>query len=81
MKEVIKSKNQRSKNQPFPALPLRPMRLYPDTALTQLEFDKVRALLEGHCKTLYAKQKACLVMQKAKRRLKLVREKTNISQA
>lgn len=34
------------------------MRLYPDTALTQLEFDKVRALLEGHCKTLYAKQKA-----------------------
>ncbi len=34
------------------------MRLYPETALTQLEFDKVRALLEGHCKTLYAKQKA-----------------------
>lgn len=34
------------------------MRLYPDTALTQLEFDKVRSLLEGYCKTLYAKQKA-----------------------
>lgn len=34
------------------------MRLYPETALTQLEFDKVRSLLEGHCKTLYAQQKA-----------------------
>jgi len=34
------------------------MRLYPETALTQLEFDKVRALLESHCKTLHAREKA-----------------------
>ena len=34
------------------------MRLYPETALTQLEFDKVRTLLEGYCKTIYAKEKA-----------------------
>ncbi len=34
------------------------MRLYPETALTQLEFDKVRTLLESHCKTLYAREKA-----------------------
>lgn len=34
------------------------MRLYPETALVQLEFDKVRALLEGYCKTVYAKDKA-----------------------
>ncbi len=34
------------------------MRLYPETALVQLEFDKVRALLEGYCKTVYAKEKA-----------------------
>lgn len=34
------------------------MRLYPETALTQLEFDKVRTLLEGYCKTVYAKEKA-----------------------
>lgn len=34
------------------------MRLYPETALTQLEFDKIRTLVEGHCKTLYAKEKA-----------------------
>ncbi len=34
------------------------MRLYPDSALVQLEFDKVRSLLEAHCKTVYAQQKA-----------------------
>lgn len=34
------------------------MRLYPDSALVQLEFDKVRSLLEAHCKTAYAQQKA-----------------------
>ncbi|BFG69670.1 DNA mismatch repair protein MutS [Sediminibacterium sp. KACHI17] len=34
------------------------MRLYPETALTQLEFDKVRTLLESHCKTLHAREKA-----------------------
>jgi DNA mismatch repair protein MutS2 len=34
------------------------MRLYPDSALVQLEFDKVKALLKAHCNTDYAKQKA-----------------------
>lgn len=34
------------------------MRLYPDTALFQLEFDKVKALLEAHCKTVYAQERA-----------------------
>jgi DNA mismatch repair protein MutS2 len=34
------------------------MRLYPDTALYQLEFDKVKALLEAHCKTVYAQERA-----------------------
>lgn len=34
------------------------MRLYPDTALFQLEFDKVKALLEAHCKTVYARERA-----------------------
>lgn len=34
------------------------MRLYPESALAQLEFDKVKALLEAHCKTVYAQQKA-----------------------
>jgi DNA mismatch repair protein MutS2 len=34
------------------------MKLYPETALSQLEFDKVKALLREHAKTEYAKQKA-----------------------
>lgn len=34
------------------------MRLYPESALSQLEFDKVKALLKEHAKTEYAKQKA-----------------------
>ncbi len=34
------------------------MRLYPETALSQLEFDKVKALLKEHGKTEYAKEKA-----------------------
>ncbi|NCT95054.1 MAG: DNA mismatch repair protein MutS [Chitinophagaceae bacterium] len=34
------------------------MRLYPESAAAQLEFDKVKALLENHCKTVYAKEKA-----------------------
>jgi DNA mismatch repair protein MutS2 len=34
------------------------MRVYPDSALSQLEFDKVKALLDDLCKTNYAKQKA-----------------------
>lgn len=34
------------------------MRLYPETAISQLEFDKVKALLKEHAKTEYAKQKA-----------------------
>lgn len=34
------------------------MRLYPETALSQLEFDKVKTLLKEHAKTEYAKHKA-----------------------
>ena len=34
------------------------MRLYPESAAVQLEFDKVKALLKEHCKTEYAKEKA-----------------------
>ena len=34
------------------------MRIYPETALAQLEFDKVKLLLIELCKTDYAKQKA-----------------------
>lgn len=34
------------------------MRLYPESALSQLEFDKVKALLKDHAKTEYAKEKA-----------------------
>ncbi len=34
------------------------MRLYPETAASQLEFDKVKVLLREHAKTEYAKQKA-----------------------
>ncbi|MES2329834.1 MAG: MutS2/Smr-associated SH3 domain-containing protein [Bacteroidota bacterium] len=34
------------------------MRLYPATAISQLEFDKVKALLREHAKTEYAKEKA-----------------------
>lgn len=34
------------------------MRFFPDSALVQMEFNKVRALLAEHCKTEYAKEKA-----------------------
>ena len=34
------------------------MKFFPESALSQLEFDKVKALLEEHCKTEYAKSKA-----------------------
>ncbi len=34
------------------------MRLYPESALVQLEFDKVQALLAEHCKTEYAISKS-----------------------
>jgi len=34
------------------------MRLYPESATQQLEFDKVKQLLEQHCKTVYAQKKA-----------------------
>src|ERR1700730_10928211 len=34
------------------------MKFFPESALTQLEFDKVKALLAEHCKTEYAKVKA-----------------------
>lgn len=33
------------------------IKLYPESALTQLEFDKVKQLLTEHCKTTYAKNK------------------------
>ncbi len=34
------------------------MKFFPESALMQLEFDKVMALLAAHCKTAYAKSKA-----------------------
>jgi DNA mismatch repair protein MutS2 len=34
------------------------MRLYPESALSQLEFDKIKLLLKEQCKTEYAKEKA-----------------------
>jgi DNA mismatch repair protein MutS2 len=34
------------------------IKLYPESALTQLEFDKIKLLLAEHCKTVYAKLKA-----------------------
>ncbi len=34
------------------------MKLFPESALTQLEFDKVKLLLIDHCKSEYAKNKA-----------------------
>lgn len=34
------------------------MKFFPESALTQLEFDKVKALLAAHCKTEYAVDKA-----------------------
>ncbi len=34
------------------------MRLYPESAANQLEFDKVKNLLVNHCKTVYAQHKA-----------------------
>lgn len=34
------------------------MKLFPESALVQLEFDKVKTLLNGHCKTEYARNKA-----------------------
>ena len=34
------------------------MRVFPESALVQLEFDKIQALLTEHCKTEYAKLKA-----------------------
>lgn len=34
------------------------IKFFPESALVQLEFDKVKALLHEHCKTEYAKEKA-----------------------
>jgi len=34
------------------------MRLYPESAAAQLEFDRVKTLLQGHAQTVYAKEKA-----------------------
>jgi DNA mismatch repair protein MutS2 len=39
-------------------LNLQPMQIYPESADVQLEFDKVKTLLQGYCKTHYSKQKA-----------------------
>ncbi|MBA2250508.1 MAG: DNA mismatch repair protein MutS, partial [Chitinophagaceae bacterium] len=34
------------------------MKIFPGSAVTQLEFDKIKILLAGHCKSEYAKSKA-----------------------
>lgn len=34
------------------------MKFYPESALSQLEFDKVKALLQAHARTVHAKEKA-----------------------
>jgi DNA mismatch repair protein MutS2 len=34
------------------------IRYFPESALTQLEFDKIRALVAAHCKSAYAREKA-----------------------
>ncbi|MEI9810537.1 MAG: hypothetical protein WDO16_23170 [Bacteroidota bacterium] len=34
------------------------MKLYPESAYIQLEFDKIKALLEQHCQAEYARNKA-----------------------
>ncbi len=34
------------------------MKIYPESAVVQLEFDKIKSLLAAHCKTEYAKNKA-----------------------
>ncbi|HUS03884.1 MAG TPA: hypothetical protein VMY77_19220, partial [Chitinophagaceae bacterium] len=34
------------------------MKLFPDSAISQLEFDKIRSLLAEHCQSEYARQKA-----------------------
>lgn len=34
------------------------MKLYPDSAAAQLEFDKVKALLAAHCRTVFGKERA-----------------------
>ena len=34
------------------------IKFFPDSALVQLEFDKIKALLADHCQTEYAKSKA-----------------------
>src|SRR5579872_6850053 len=42
----------------FLPLPSIMMRIFPESALVQLEFDKVKALLAAHCNTEYARGKA-----------------------
>ena len=34
------------------------MKLFPSSAVQQLEFDKIQALLASHCRTEFAKYKA-----------------------
>ncbi|MEO6964018.1 MAG: hypothetical protein ABIY90_18765, partial [Puia sp.] len=33
------------------------IRYFPESALTQLEFDKIQALVGAHCKSAYAREK------------------------
>src|SRR5690606_12095835 len=37
---------------------LRPMKFFPESALVQLEYDKIKELLKGQCQTEFAKTKA-----------------------
>ena len=45
------------------------MRVFPESALVQLEFDKIQALLTEHCKTEYAKSKASVLRIHTKKEL------------
>jgi DNA mismatch repair protein MutS2 len=54
------------------------MRLYPETAASQLEFDKVKALLKDHAKTEYAQNKAAeLRIHTRKEYIELELQQTN----
>jgi DNA mismatch repair protein MutS2 len=54
------------------------MRLYPESAVSQLEFDKVKALLQEHANTLYAKEKAAqLRIHTRKEYIQLELQQTN----
>ena len=54
------------------------MRFFPDSALVQLEFDKIQSLLTGHCKTEYAKSKSAQLRIHIKREfIELELQQTN----